>query len=57
MENAELNIQFSNQSQAILKLFPSIDSEDIVRWYLKNKLIIGGSHIIEYLEYKANEVK
>lgn len=53
----ELQLKYSEQAKAILDNLKenSINIEEFENWVTKNKFIVGGSYIVEFLALKAGE--
>ena len=47
-------IRMSVQSKNITKHIPDFDYSELANWFIEKKMVIGGGHIIEYLNKKAN---
>ncbi len=45
-------VKLSNKSRKLIGYLNqnSFDLEDFLQWWIENKLVVGDSHVIEYLE-------
>ena len=44
------NIKISRQAIYMLDSFKDFPKEDFMRWYKENKIVIGGGHVLEYIQ-------
>lgn len=52
MDN-KIKLKISKQTHNILKMIPDLDEKEFMNWWVHNKMVVGSSHLIEYLERKS----
>ena len=55
LEIVKKHIKFSGQSATILKQIPNFPIESFLDWWIQEKMIVGGGHIIEFIDKKMGE--
>lgn len=55
----KVKLRYSSQAKVILDKLEegTIDLGDFEEWAQKNAFIVGGGHIVTYLEYKEKDAK
>ncbi len=49
-EEIKKYVRISKQSKALADNLKDFDFNKFLKWFLKNKIVIGSGHIIEYLK-------
>ena len=44
------NIKISGQAKYLLDSFKDFPKEEFIKWYKENKVVVGGGHVLEYIE-------
>ena len=42
-------LKLTKQAKMIIDRIPDFELEEFIDWFVKNKLEIGGGHVVEYL--------
>lgn len=48
----EFDIKVSSQALTILSQLDDFDFDDFAEWWVKNRALIGGAHLLDYLSFK-----